>query len=89
MEDWRTFIDHDTRTCVASLALIGCQFTWREEVTRGVGRTPELIWFELWRHGRLMDVAGPFPQPVSREALASVKKLVLQWDWLVTLIQEY
>ena len=89
MEDWRTFLDPDTRTHVASLVLIGCQFTWREEVTPGARSRPERIWFELWKHGRLLDVSGPFPQPVGRETLARVKELIMQWDRLLTLTQQY
>ena len=89
MEDWRTFLDLDTRTCVVTLALIGCQFIWREQVTPGARGRPEQVWFELWKHGRLLDIAGPFPQPVGREALARVEELIVQWDRLLTLTQQY
>ena len=86
MGDWRTFLDQDTRTCVASLVLIGCQFTWREEFIPGA---PTPIWFEIWRHGRLLNVAGPFPQPVGLEALSRVKDLILQHGRLLTFSLEY
>lgn len=86
MGNWRTFLDQDTLARVVSLGLIGCQFTWREEFIYGA---PTPIWFEIWRHGRLLNVAGPFPQPVGLEVLSRVKELILQQDRLLTFRLEY
>ena len=86
MDDWRAFLDHETRTCVAGLELIGCRFTWRDELTYG---RPERIWFEIWRHGRLLNIAGPFPQPVRQDALDSVRDLILVVNRFLAFTQQY
>ena len=89
MDHWHAFLDHETLTCVAGLESIGFQFTWREEVTPGADGGQGALWFEIWRHGRLLNIAGAFSQPISLDELWGVKHLILQQGRLLMMTQQH
>ena len=79
MTDWCALFDPELQAWIEGLQQRGCHFVWR--ATESVTASTEPLdrgtaWLECWQHGRLLDFAGPLPQPLTLESLQTMQELI-------------
>ncbi|GGJ76874.1 hypothetical protein [Deinococcus aquiradiocola] len=79
MTAWLSTFDPELQVRIDALQERGCQFVWR--VPEGLTSSAEpldsgMAWLEIWLHGRLLDFAGPLPQPLDLEGLTTIQEVI-------------